>query len=356
MGGKMFLLKKVKSYYSFLSIRKVNIFMVLFILCILMMTISACAASGSNSNNAIYFNMRSAEGSGIMDCSGNWIVEPRTDGFFSNLMVNGLTPFYDASQTSNPYSYINSKGKSAFDGHFRLAMPFSEGFAGVLVEDQWGFIDTTGKFVIDPSYSGAYVGSFSGGLVNVPVEFTVYHTPKSWIYINSKGEQVLGPYQSADSFTNGAAAVTLITGEVYKTGYIDTEGRFLLEFSFEERLSPAGSYSENLFAVRDTRMQIEEGKCSIGFMNKDKEWVIEPQFCWVGLFVDGLAPVSRAEANTTLGPYGYINTAGEMVIEEVYNYPTNFSGGCALVRWDQFNSMGLIDTHGEMIYQYEPAE
>jgi len=341
---------------SLLSIRITKNLRTFLILCLLVVATSACATPGSDSNNAIYFTVRSAEGSGIMDCSGKWVVEPRTDGFFSNLMVNGLAPFYDASQTSNPYSYINSKGKSAFDGHFRLAMPFSEGFAGVLVEDQWGFIDTTGKFVIDPSYSGAYVGSFSDGLVNVPVEFTVAHIPKSWIYVNSKGEQVLGPYRVADSFTNGAAAVTLIIDDEYKTGYIDTKGEFILEFSQEEKLAPTGSYSENLFAVRDTRMQIEEGKCSIGFMNKDKEWVIEPQFCWVGLFVDGLAPVSRAEANTTLGPYGYINTAGEMVIEEVYNYPTNFSGGCALVRWDQFNSMGLIDTHGEMIYQYEPAE
>ena len=354
----MFQLQGGKSYHLLMSIRITKNLKAFFILCLLIVATSACAASSSNVKDVTYFTVRSAEGSGIMDCSGKWIVEPSEtrNGYFSGPMVNGLAPFYDASQIATPFSYINSDGEVAFDGNFRLAAPFSDGLAAVFVEDQWGFIDTTGEFVIDPSYSGTYIGSFSDGLVNVVDKYTVYHTPKTWVYVDTQGNKILGPYQNASSFTNGAAAVTLITDEVYKTGYIDTEGEFLLEFSSEEKLAPTGSYSENLFAVRDTRMQIEEGKCSIGFMDKDKEWVIEPQFCWVGLFVDGLAPVSRAEANSAVGPYGYINTAGEMVIEELYNYPTNFSGGCALVRWNQFNSMGLIDTAGEMIYQYEPAE
>ncbi|MGV8027209.1 MAG: WG repeat-containing protein [Anaerolineaceae bacterium] len=344
-----------KSFYLSMPIRKVNIFIILFILCILILTTSACVTPSSDSNGAIYFNVRSTVGSGIMDCSGNWIVEPSEtrNGYFSGPMVNGLAPFYDASQIATPFSYINSDGEVAFDGNFRLAAPFSDGLAAVFVEDQWGFIDTTGKFVIEPRYSGTYIGSFSDGLVNVVDKFTVYHTPKTWVYVDAQGNQILGPYQDASSFTNGAAAVTLITDDAYKTGYIDTKGDFILEFSQEEGLAPTGSYSESLFAVKDVNYQLEEGACSIGFMNKDKEWVIEPQFCWVGLFVDGLAPVSRDEANSSLGPFGYITTSGEFFIEEIYNHPTNFSGGCALVRWDKFNSMGLIDTNGVMIYQYE---
>ncbi len=350
--------QKGKLHHLLISIRKVNILKIFLGFCILIVTCSACAELGSNAKDAVYFNVNSEKGSGIMDCSGNWIVEPSEtrNGYFSGPMVNGLAPFYDASQIATPFSYINLDGEIAFDGNFRLAVPFSDGLAAVLVEDQWGFIDTSGKFVIEPRYSGTYIGSFSDGLVNVVDKFTVYHTPKTWVYVDAQGNQILGPYQDASSFTNGAAAVTLITDDVYKTGYIDTKGEFILEFSQEEGLAPTGSYSENLFAVKDVNHQLEEGACSIGFMNKDKEWVIEPQFCWVGLFVDGLAPVSRDEANSSLGPFGYINTSGEFVIEEIYNYPTNFSGGCALVRWDKFMSSGLINTKGEFIYEYEPEE
>lgn len=342
------------------SIRNTKNLRTFLFLCLLIVATSACATSGSSAKDVTYFNVRSAEGSGIMDCSGNWVIKPRSDGYFTNVMVDGLAPFYQNGQISTPFVYINSDGEVAFDAEFRLAAPFSEGLAAVLVEDQWGFIDTTGKFAIEPRYSyspgGNYIGNFSDGLVNVVEKYTVYHTPETWIYVDKQGNQILGPYQSAASFTNGAAAVTLITDEVYKTGYINPEGEFLLEFSQEEGLVPTGSYSAGLFAVRDVSRQIEEGKCAIGFMNQDKEWVIEPQFCYVGLFVNGLAPVSRDEANSALGPYGYINTKGERMIDEVYNFPTNFAGGCALVHWDKFQSSGLIDTQGELIYQFNSVE
>ena len=101
------------------------------------------------------------------------------------------------------------------------------------------------------------------------------------------------------------------------------------------------------------RMQFEEGKCSIGYMDQDGEWVIEPQFCEVGPFADGLAaattdddPVERA--------FGYIDTSGKFVIRERYTWANPFSGGCALVHWDGFRASGLIDPEGDLIYEYAP--
>ncbi|MHB8807495.1 MAG: hypothetical protein ACYC59_07930, partial [Anaerolineaceae bacterium] len=104
----MFQLQGGKSYHLLMSTRITKNLKAFFILCLLIVATSACAASSSNVKDVTYFTVRSAEGSGIMDCSGNWVVEPRTDGFFSNLMVNGLAPFYDASQIATPFSYINS--------------------------------------------------------------------------------------------------------------------------------------------------------------------------------------------------------------------------------------------------------
>ena len=51
--------------------------------------------------------------------------------------------------------------------------------------------------------------------------------------------------------------------------------------------------------------------------------------------------------------YGYIDTTGKMVIDEDYDYATQFSGGCALVVWDNYNSFGLIDPEGYFNYEYE---
>jgi hypothetical protein len=87
-------------------------------------------------------------------------------------------------------------------------------------------------------------------------------------------------------------------------------------------------------------------------MNKDAQWVIEPQYCRVGAFSDGLAPVSLSQESTAL--WGYINTSGQMVIEGKYDFADVFSGGCARVTWGGYWGFGLIDTKGKLIYQYEP--
>ena len=50
----------------------------------------------------------------------------------------------------------------------------------------------------------------------------------------------------------------------------------------------------------------------------------------------------------------YIDTSGKMVIRGRYDLAFPFSGSCALVLWDGYRSVGLIDTQGDYIYQFEP--
>jgi hypothetical protein len=102
--------------------------------------------------------------------------------------------------------------------------------------------------------------------------------------------------------------------------------------------------------------QFKEGTCAKGFMDEKKNWVIEPQFCRVGVFVDGLAPVSRQSDMMAEAGFGYINTSGKMVISEAYQMATDYSGGCARVTWNNLIGYGLIDSKGRFIYQYESGK
>ena len=301
----------------------------------------------------LYFPVNSEDGYGIMNCSGQWLLEPvgRTDGIISGQMVNGLAPFINIGEGYE--TFINREGEFPYDNYDHV-MPFSEGLAAVQVDGKWGFIDTTGKYVIQPQFPGTLVGYFHDGLANVATEATTFGISRNWIFINKKGDQVLGPYSWADPFSDGYAAVSGY-GEDHLSGFIDTNGDFVLQFTQESGYSPAGNYGDELFPVHDLRKQFEEGVCAVGFMNKKAEWVIDPEYCIVGTFRDGLAPVSST-LDITLSEYGYINTSGRLVIEEQYQFVSEFSGGCARVAWNGFNSIGLIDTRGNFIYKYEAGK
>jgi hypothetical protein len=300
----------------------------------------------------LYFGVYSGDGPGIMSCSGDWILEPmdRDSGVILGPMADGLARYLDRS--GDWETYINKDGKFPFDAKFDQTMPFSDGLAAVRVDDEWGYIDATGDFAIEPQYPGLIASPFRDGLAPIAVEVSPAGIPKSWAYINKKGEQVLGPYLSAGPFSDGLAAVVGTEDEERVAGFIKPSGEFVLKFSMEDKLGPGGLHSDGLFPVRDVQMQIDEGKCAIGFMNKDAEWVIEPQFCNVGAFADGLAPASVLGDGKEI--WGYINKSGEMVIDAKYDLADPFSGGCARVAWENYRGWGLIDTKGKMIYEYEP--
>jgi hypothetical protein len=111
----------------------------------------------------------------------------------------------------------------------RLGKPFSDGLAAVRVESKWGYIDKTGKFVIEPQFVGA--GPFSEGLAAVSssdflsvaraldTEATV-----SSGFINKQGKTVFSlPFDTATPFVNGISRVRVDI----KSGYIDRTGKYI---------------------------------------------------------------------------------------------------------------------------------
>ena len=288
---------------------------------------------------AKYPYMGSEDGYGIMNCKGEWLIEPQENYIVWGNMVNNLVPakIYDQSK----YVYLNADGDLAFDKEFDYAIAFSEGYAAVRIDNLWGFIDTNGEFVIKPKYEGSEnsFGSFQSGLVNVPDENGI-------IYIDPQGRQILGPYDSAASFYNGYAAIIDGEGEDRISGYIDPEGNFVLKFTAEDQIDAWRGYSEGLFAVLDTSEEMESQTCREGFMNPEGDWVIEPKYCVFSGFSEGLAFVS-----TTGYEYFYfIDQNEETIISNDYYATGQFYGGCAVVYWEE--GMGLIDPEGEYIYQY----
>lgn len=99
------------------------------------------------------------------------------------------------------YYMLNTQGEKISDQAFDDARSFAgSGPAAVCIEGKWGFIDKTGKVVIEPQYEGA--NSFNIGLGAVCVE-------GKWGYISSKGTiRIQCQFEDCQPFaSNGIAAV-----------------------------------------------------------------------------------------------------------------------------------------------------
>lgn len=140
------------------------------------------------------------------------------------------------------YGYIDETGKMVINPMFESAETFSENMAGVCVgrgcyyrspsdkseeEGKWGYIDETGAMVIPPQFG--YVSTFNEGLAPVEVG-------DKWGYIDKAGKFVINPqFDSATSFVDGVAEVGLKVPKTdpneimdkFQYGYIDKDGKYI---------------------------------------------------------------------------------------------------------------------------------
>jgi hypothetical protein len=139
------------------------------------------------------------------------------------------------------YGYIDETGKMVVNPMFESAESFSEGLAGVCVgsgcyyqspydkkpkgEGKWGFIDKTGTLVVLPQFGS--VSMFHEGVAAVSVG-------DKWGYIDKTGKFVINPqYDTAGQFDAGIAQVSLKVPRPdsaisdYQIGYIDRNGKYI---------------------------------------------------------------------------------------------------------------------------------
>ena len=253
---------------------------------------------------------------------------------------------------------------------------------------QWGFINRKGEWVIQPEFDKTK--AFDSGIALVL-------KGKNWMYINTKGEQVLTNI-SADKlydFKNGYAIYRNGDG----VGFIDTNGKVAVEpkfkkvFNFENGyakvlegdkwglIDPSGNYfvkteydgvsnyyngnvvankGESYGLIINGEFKAISGAQKIwdfslngsstyakkddkiGFIDGKGNWIVEPQYDKARAFINGLAPVLKGKE------WGYINKSGEVVIPFQFRDAEIFSeDGLAPVKISKL--WGFINTNGDMV-------
>jgi len=94
---------------------------------------------------------------------------------------------------SGKWGYIDRTGRIVINPQFEEAGDFSEGLARVKTGGKWGYVDRTGRFLINPQFEEA--GDFSQGLARVKLG-------GKWGYVDRRGEVIIPPqFSEASDFS-----------------------------------------------------------------------------------------------------------------------------------------------------------
>jgi len=314
----------------------------------------SCSNNSTNDFAPELIPVKVSEKWGYVNIEGKYEINPQfsSAGFF----IDNIALVANADK----YGYIDEKGKFLINPQYKYASDFSEGLAAVVPEngkikyidkkgeikielkdaefagnfhnglakvkinDQWGFIDNTGKIIINPQFY--QVIDFTDGLA----AFSKKNEKDEilWGYIDKAGKIVINAqFKSVEPFTEGLAAVT-IDGKQF--GYIDKTGKYIINPQFEE----VTSFFNEMAAIKQGN--------SFGIINKEGKIIINPQFDEINL------PASNdLIAVQSDGKWGYIDMEGKYIINPQFEEATNFLGKIAIVKFA--DKIGFIDKKGTYI-------
>jgi WG containing repeat len=206
--------------------------------------------------------------------------------------------------------FIDETGKVIIEPRFETARDFSEGLAYVEAKDFKGFIDRFGKVVIRVAYR--FAKDFHEGLAAVGMSDEPHKN--DWGYIDRSGKLVIKQqYSFADDFSEGLAGVE-VNG---KYGFIDAQGTMLIPPRFDlsrEVRHPGRTVSSGRFVSGLACVRVEG---LVGYINRKGEFVIRPQFTYAQDFSEGLAWATMKGQSKPGVLAGWIDKSGRWAVTGV---------------------------------------
>ncbi|MCF8223355.1 MAG: WG repeat-containing protein [Bacteroidales bacterium] len=248
--------------------------------------------------------------------------------------------------------FIDETGRWIINPAYKEAKGFHNGLAAVKSENKWGYIDNQGTYVISPGFDDAgpflnryfaavskdqnrfYINRKGNILSDTSREMTIFHEGLAafrmegkYGFINKNHEwEILPAYDQVWPFRNGMA-------KIKKRGqwiYINRQGEEIDNIP----LDYTGSYREDLL-FKKKKDQLW------GLVNADDKWVISPVYEDIKHFSEGMAPVKINDR------WGYINRKAEMIIEPAFDDAYSFNHGLGCIEIN--GQYGCVNTSGEIV-------
>lgn len=234
--------------------------------------------------------------------------------------------------------FIDRTGRIVIEPTFEKVYPFSEGLAAVQINQKWGFIDSAGRVVIEPQFTVA--ASFSSGRARV--RSRSYTDP--WAYIDTSGNIAIEPqFDCAEDFRNGVARVGMETTQSKTLSRIADVGMGC-DYKFIDRTGktiPKPAPEDYATGKANELIRFTE-KGLVGYVDATGKVVIKPQFIAGSDFSEGMAGVCKGDV------FGYIDRTGRFVITPQFQFANRFSAGLAAVR-QPGDKWAFIDPQGETV-------
>lgn len=254
---------------------------------------------------------------GFIDNSGQVVIEPK---------YKFVTSFFDGVayvQDANDNGYLIDKNENKISTVKGRCVDNFEGLWLTRIDDKWGYIDKTGKWIIEPKFQHIY--GFTEGLAAVNIN-------GQWGYMDKNGQWVIEPtFSAVKPFSEGLAA----TGFNGKWGYIDRTGNWIIKPTFQD----AEAFSEGLAPVK------LNGKW--GYIDKKGNLIIKPIFDRATRFKNESAIVGKYDVKGN-SKEGIINKRGEVITEIKYDeiyYDTLSAEGFV---FREKNLYGVLNLNGEV--------
>lgn len=268
-------------------------------------------------------------------------------------------------RVDSKYGFIDQTGKIVIQPQFGAALAFSNGFAPALdiTTQKWGYINKSGKFSIQPKYDIAQPFAEGMGVVRLAGNYGA---------VDRSGNIVVPTaFAGMSQFTDGVAAALInqaVGGGIVATawGFIDKEGKYLIQPRFEgvtpfgegligvrklgglwgyvdiknqpvlqPQFQEVGQFSQGLAAAKDKHLRW-------GFIDKTGKYVIAPQYIAANAFSEGLAAVFKDNK------WGFVDKTGKFVIPPKFDGATQFNDGLALIKVGEKES--YVDKTGKIVW------
>jgi hypothetical protein len=251
---------------------------------------------------------------GFLDNSGDWFIDPVYDE------VKGFAFGLAAVRSNGKWGYINTKNEMVISPRFDRAESFSNAmFTQVESNQLTYFIGRTGQLLSSPD-TGMVVFNEDMAILNINGRYGYISMDNTWI--------IEPQYEMAWPFRQGYA-------KVKKNGkwiYINKQG---------EEVVHVESTRSYLDTDHDQELSKKPFNGKWGFVQKDDEWSIFPQFDYVKPFSEGLAPVKIENK------WGYVDINGKINLPAIYEESFIFSNGLASVKMK--GKFGIINKEGDLI-------
>lgn len=274
---------------------------------------------------SVYLNSKQ----GIIDCNGKLILEPKykTIGLFiEGIAINSIEISHE--EKSNNYSdnlllkfgLTNENGFDITKFEFDEIKEFKCGLARVKKNEKYGFIDKTGKKIIDCIFSEA--SEFKNNRAIVKTQLQGENVTKLMHYygiLDVTGDYIINHFDYINSLTFNDEL--FIVEKNNKKGGINNDGIFIIPLIYD--------YID-IFRSED-ELIIAKLNEKYGALNYYGETIIPFIYNNLNGFSDGLARFETVNENG-IQKIGYINKENEIIIPAIYDDGYDFHDGVAYVK------------------------